>query len=67
MKMIFLQNRKDHPGNVDDLVAGMRQYVENPDLIADHGAASRKLAEEKFDVEKVNPIMLKEMEIGTSV
>ena len=45
----------------------MRQYVENPDLIADHGAASRKLAEEKFDVEKVNPIMLKEMEIGTSV
>lgn len=47
--------------NVDALVAAMERFIKEPELIPCMGAASRKLAEEKFDVRKVNAVILKAM------
>lgn len=49
--------------SVDELVLAMEKFVLSPKLISTMGAAARKLAEEKFDVDAVNRIMLKEMGI----
>ncbi len=48
---------------VDKLVAAMEQFILDPQLIISMGAASRKLAEEKFDVHAVNQTMLEAMGI----
>ena len=32
----------------------MRRFIEQPDLIVSMGEASRRMAEERFDVHKVN-------------
>lgn len=47
--------------NVDELAAAMMKFIEQPELIARMGSCSRQLAEEKYDVIKVNEHMLKEM------
>lgn len=52
--------------DVDALVAAMMKFVETPTLAASLGAKSRQLAEEKYDVDKVNAAMLREMGIGTA-
>ena len=44
--------------SVDDLVDAMEKFILDPSLIETMGAASRKLAVEKFDVHKVNKVML---------
>lgn len=45
------------------LANAMLRFVENPGLIEPLGRESRRLAEERFDVNKVNDTMLNEMDI----
>ncbi|WLH70098.1 glycosyltransferase family 4 protein [Pseudomonas sp. FP2309] len=44
--------------SVDELVNAMSKFVQCPQRIASMGAASRKLAEDKYDVNEVNNVML---------
>ena len=46
------------PRDADSLYAAMMRFVEEPSLVQRMGLASRKLAEEKFDVRKVNASVL---------
>lgn len=46
---------------VDGLAQAMQRFIDNPDLIARMGQRSRAIAEEKYDVHKVNAVMLREM------
>lgn len=48
---------------VDELADAMEQLIKDPELIKNMGKASRKLTEEKFDVNKVNEFMIKEMSL----
>ena len=48
---------------VDELAAAMLRFIEEPELVARMGARSRQIAEEKYDVHRVNAVMLKEMGI----
>lgn len=58
---------EDHNGylvpvkTIYELADAMEKFIVNPELIPIMGQASRKLTEEKFDVHKVNQIMIKEM------
>lgn len=45
------------------LAQAMRRFIDQPELVARMGARSRVLAEEKYDVHKVNDVMLQEMGI----
>ncbi len=47
--------------SVDGLVAAMQRFLDDPTLAARMGARSRQIAEEKYDVHKVNEMMLSEM------
>lgn len=49
--------------NVEELVAAMQKIIEQPSLVAQMGKRSRERAVERYDVHKVNGIMLEEMEI----
>lgn len=49
------------PRDVQSLAEAMVSFIENPDIAATMAAASRKFAEEKYDVHKVNAKMLKVM------
>lgn len=49
--------------SVDALYQAMRRFIEDPGLAARMGARSRAIAEEKYDVHKVNAIMLEAMKI----
>ena len=46
---------------VDELVEAMEKFVKQPQLITAMGKASRQFTEEKYDVNKVNDFMIKEM------
>lgn len=48
---------------VNELVDAMEQFIKNPELIENMGKASRELTEERFDVNKVNEYMIKEMSL----
>ena len=48
----------------DALAGAMFKFIEQPELIEKMGTASRKLAEEKFDVNKVNRVILEAMGLG---
>lgn len=48
---------------VDALVTAMEKFIADPSLVARMGQRSREIAVEKYDVHKVNEVMLKEMEI----
>lgn len=48
---------------VSELAAVMMRFVEDPDLAASMGRRSRLIAEEKYDVRRVNAVMLQEMGI----
>jgi glycosyltransferase involved in cell wall biosynthesis len=50
-------------GSVDELAKAMLKFVENAELVQRFGQRSREIAEEKYDVHKVNQVMLNEMEI----
>ena len=45
--------------NVDALVTAMKRFIETPSLIKLMGDRSREFVEEKFDVNKVNAIMMR--------
>ena len=47
--------------SVDALVAAMERFIQEPDLAVRMGQRGRELAEEKYDVHKVNAVMLREM------
>ncbi|MDI1300850.1 MAG: glycosyltransferase family 4 protein [bacterium] len=49
--------------SVDALVAAMERLINEPELIARMGQRSRRIAEEKYDVNAVNAVMLREMGI----
>lgn len=49
--------------SADSLVDAMLRFIEQPDLLVPMGKRSRKIAEEKYDVHKVNAVMLREMGI----
>lgn len=49
--------------SVDALVAAMLRFIEDPELAPRMGARSRQIAEDKYDVHKVNEVMLREMGI----
>jgi glycosyltransferase involved in cell wall biosynthesis len=51
-------------GSVEELAKAMLRFVENEELVLWMGQRSREIAEEKYDVHKVNQVMLKEMGIG---
>ncbi len=47
--------------SVDALVAAMSRFINEPGLAARFGLRGRQLAEDKYDVHKVNAVMLNEM------
>ena len=49
--------------SVDALVEAMRKFIDDPELAVRMGKRSRETAEEKYDVHKVNAVMLREMGI----
>jgi len=49
--------------SVGALAEAMMRFIEQPDLAKIMGARSRQIAEEKYDVHKVNEVMLREMGI----
>lgn len=51
------------PRDTDALTAALERLITEPELVPAMGAASRKLAEEKFDVDKVNDAILSFMEL----
>jgi glycosyltransferase involved in cell wall biosynthesis len=50
--------------SIDALVAAMEEFLKVPELAARMGRQSRLLAEDKYDVHKVNAVMLREMGIN---
>ena len=50
--------------SVDVLTEAMARFVDEPELAARMGARSRQLAVEKYDVNKVNAVMLREMGVS---
>jgi len=49
------------PQNAEELADRMIWLIEHPREVCDMGMASRKLAEEKFDVDKINQIIIKHL------
>lgn len=47
--------------DVDALVGTMEIFIRKPDLVAAMGTASRRIAVEKYDVEKVNTVILENL------
>jgi glycosyltransferase involved in cell wall biosynthesis len=47
--------------DVGALACAMEQFIQNPQWVAPMGLASRRFAEQKFDVRKVNAVLLSEM------
>jgi glycosyltransferase involved in cell wall biosynthesis len=52
--------------SVESLLSAMIRFVENPKLASSMGIRSREIAENKYDVNKVNDVMLFEMRFHTS-
>lgn len=51
------------PRDIDTLVAAMETLIQNPQRIREMGLKSREMAEDKFDVEKVNAKIISEMNL----
>lgn len=49
--------------DVASLVAAMERFILHPELIVTMGLESRHIAEAKYDVHKINGVILKEMEL----
>ena len=49
--------------DVDALVSAMERFIREPELIERMGKKSRKIAEERFDVHKINQVLLEAMEL----
>jgi len=48
-------------GAVDDLVRAMERFVQSPQIAREMGAESRRIAEMKYDVHKVNEVIMRAM------
>lgn len=48
---------------VDDLAAAMLRFIEQPELVQRMGSRSRQIVEQRYDVHRVNRVMLEEMGI----
>lgn len=53
--------------NVEKLVEAMIHFISRPDTLQVMGAASRHIAEKKYNVHSVNEVMLKEMKVVSRV
>lgn len=53
--------------SAEALTVAMERFLEDPMLAERMGSQSREIAETKYDVHKVNAVMLREMGIGTSI
>jgi glycosyltransferase involved in cell wall biosynthesis len=53
--------------SADALATAMKRFLDEPELAARMGTQSREIAETKYDVHKVNTVMLREMGITASV
>ncbi|PLC53048.1 glycosyltransferase family 1 protein [Pollutimonas nitritireducens] len=53
--------------SAEALTVAMERFLEDPMLAERMGNQSREIAETKYDVHKVNAVMLREMGIGTSI
>jgi glycosyltransferase involved in cell wall biosynthesis len=53
--------------SVEALAAAMLRFIDDPELIARMGAASRQLAEERFDIDQISTTMLAAMGIPPRV
>ena len=53
--------------SVEKLVNAMSNFIERPDLIESMGNFSRKIVEDKYDVNKVNNHMMTEMGFDAKV
>ncbi len=51
-------------GDAAALSQAMLSYLQSPELVAQHGAEARRQAETKYDVHKVNAVMLDAMGLG---
>ena len=51
---------------MDALIEAMLKFIEDPTLASRMGKRSREIAEEKYDVHKVNAVMLREMGIAAA-
>jgi glycosyltransferase involved in cell wall biosynthesis len=49
------------------LAAAMRRFVDDPSFSPRMGKASRRIAEEIFDVKKVNAVMMRAMMLETGI
>ena len=49
--------------DVDALVSTMERFIKEPRLIERMGKESRRIAEERFDVHKINKTLLEEMHL----
>ncbi len=47
--------------DAEALAGAMEKFIKNPELIGQMGAQSRKIAEDKYDVHKVNKVILSAM------
>lgn len=47
--------------DAEALATAMERFILNPSLIEKMGKASRRIAEERFDVQKINQVILREM------
>jgi glycosyltransferase involved in cell wall biosynthesis len=47
--------------DVDALVSAMERFINEPELIEKMGKESRRIAEERFDVHKINRVLLEAM------
>ncbi|MER1967986.1 glycosyltransferase family 4 protein [Castellaniella sp. GW247-6E4] len=52
-------------GDDDELAAAMRRLIAAPHVVREMGVRSRSIAEEKYDVRRVNAAMLRGMGIGS--
>ena len=50
--------------NVPALVEAMTRFVEQPELIASMGRESRRIAEAKYDVHRINRRILRELNLA---
>ena len=47
--------------DVDALVSAMERFIKEPELIERMGKESRRIAEERFNVHKINQVLLEAM------
>lgn len=54
------------PRDVAALVAAMRRFIQNPQLVETMGRESRRLAEERFDVRRANAVLMGALGVNRS-